>query len=500
MAAHDFGFFDVIDRNAELYPDREALVMGDVRWTMAQYRERCLRMAAGLLAAGLKPGDRVAVLDQNSLEYMVIFGAAAKAGLIVVPVNWRFNPEELDYVLADTTPAVVIAGAGFVETAARGGAARRFVISGSAEGFEPLSALEADPTGVDWPQVSPSDGAVIIHTAAVSGKPRGALLSQANLVALNAIAIRQYSLIPDDCHVCTLPLFHIAGLTIALSVMHAGGKNVILEKFDPAATLAAIEVERGTVFYSFPPMLDNLVEAQAEAQSDLSSLRVINGINPPDSIERFKPIAPQVKFATLFGQTESMNIVLGWFDDDPASAGRVTDLTRLAIVDDDDNPLPMGETGEIIVRGPTVFMGYWNLADETAYTFRHGWHHTGDMGRLGESGRLYYAGRKPDKELIKPGGENVYPAEVEGVILEHDSVAEVCVIGVPDEKWGEAIKAVCVAAPGRAIDPAELTEFVAGRLARYKKPKHVVVVDALPKAEGEKTDRAQVKQDHGGLF
>ena len=174
-------------------------------------------------------------------------------------------------------------------------------------------------------------------------------------------------------------------------------------------------------------------------------------------------------------------------------------LVTLALVDETDQPVATGQVGEIVVRSPLVFCGYWRREADNAFTFRNGWHHTGDMGRFDPDGYLFYAGRSPAKELIKTGGENVYPAELEKVIREHAAIAEVSVIGVPDPQWGEAVKAVCVCRPGKSVAPADLAEFVAGRLARYKRPKHVVFVDALPKTSAGAIDRAAVKQAQGGI-
>ncbi|MBW2324071.1 MAG: AMP-binding protein, partial [Deltaproteobacteria bacterium] len=184
----------------------------------------------------------------------------------------------------------------------------------------------------------------------------------------------------------------------------------------------------------------------------------------------------------------------------PGSAGKPSPLARVALFDDYDNEVPVGTPGEICVRSPVVFLGYWGRDEDNAFTFRNGWHHTGDVGRFDEQGYLWYVKRKAQKELIKPGGENVYPAEVEKVILSHESVEEVSVIGVVDKQWGEAIKAVCALKKGASLEPQELIDFVASKIARYKKPKHVVFVDALPKNQDGEIDRDQVKKDHGGKY
>ena len=219
-----------------------------------------------------------------------------------------------------------------------------------------------------------------------------------------------------------------------------------------------------------------------------------------EASKKLKEIAPNTTFMSGFGQTEAMLVTGGLMEERPGSAGKPTPISRVALFDDYDNEVPVGTPGEICVRGPAVFLGYWGRDEDNAYTFRNGWHHTGDIGRFDEDGYLWYVKRKAEKELIKPGGENVYPAEVEKTILEHEKVAEVSVIGVADQKWGEAIKAVCVLKPGESLDPQELAEFVASKIARYKKPQYVDFVDALPKTEDGEVDRDQVKKDHGGKY
>jgi long-chain acyl-CoA synthetase len=305
---------------------------------------------------------------------------------------------------------------------------------------------------------------------------------------------------PDDCHICILPLFHIAGLALAMAVMHAGGKNVIIERFDPELALQLIEKEKGTTFFNFAPILKMLMDKYEEGSYDISSIRNVSGLDHPENVERFLKLVPNAHYGIGFGQTEVMGVSGCLVQEKPGSAGKPSPFVRVALFDDSDNEVPVGTPGEICVRSPAVFLGYWGRDEDNAYTFRNGWHHTGDIGRFDEDGYLWYVKRKAEKELIKPGGENVYPAEVEKTILEHEKVAEVSVIGVQDEKWGEAIKAVCVLKPGESLDPQELAEFVASKIARYKKPQYVDFVDALPKTEDGEIDRDQVKKEHGGKY
>jgi long-chain acyl-CoA synthetase len=272
-----------------------------------------------------------------------------------------------------------------------------------------------------------------------------------------------------------------------------------MAKFDPAECARTIEAEKATTFAEFAPMLMNLLDKAAETGTSLSSLRAVIGLDTAETIGRFDKTCPDAWFWAVYGQSETSGLVtLSRWRERPGSAGQPTPLNVIAVVDELDQPVATGQVGEIVVRGPMVFCGYWRREEDNKVTFRNGWHHTGDMGRFDAEGYLFYAGRSPAKELIKPGGENVYPAEVEKVIGEHAAIAEVSVIGVPDPQWGEAVKAVCVCRPGKSVVASDLAEFVASKLARYKKPKHVVFVDTLPKTAAGAIDRTAVKQAHGG--
>jgi long-chain acyl-CoA synthetase len=221
------------------------------------------------------------------------------------------------------------------------------------------------------------------------------------------------------------------------------------------------------------------------------------GIDHTDTVKRFQDVTGGT-FWAVYGQSETSGITtIGPYFDKPGSAGRPLQLVEVEIVNDSGKILEPGKSGEIVVRGPQVFKGYWNLQEDTNYTFRDGWHHTGDMGRIDEEGYLWFEGRTLEKELIKTGGENVYPSEVENVIRQHPMVKDVAVIGVPDPQWGEAIKAVCALNSGSSLSEANLIEFVAGRIARFKKPRHVVFVSEIPKTSHGSVDREKIKADYG---
>ena len=330
----------------------------------------------------------------------------------------------------------------------------------------------------------------------MGGRPRGALLSHAGLLAANLQLAGCWNLSVHDVHLGVLPLFHASGLGLMLAVQQAGGATVVLPRFDPQAAARVISAEKVSVFAAFPPMLGALLDQAAKDGDDLSSLRHVTGLDSPDTINRFESVCPTARFWAAYGQCEVSGLVtMAPFRERPGSAGKATMLNRVCVVDDLDRPLPVGQSGEIVVRGPMVFGGYWNCDADNEFTFRNGWHHTGDMGRFDADGYLWYGGRSPAKELIKPGGENVYPAEVEKALLEHPAIAEAVVFGVPDAQWGEAIKAVCVCRAGQAVAAAELIEFVGTRIARFKRPKQVVFSATLPKNAQGLPDRARIKQE-----
>jgi acyl-CoA synthetase (AMP-forming)/AMP-acid ligase II len=309
--------------------------------------------------------------------------------------------------------------------------------------------------------------------------------------------IQQLSLGVDDRHLAALPLFHITGLELSLATMMAGGVNVVQDRFDPAAAVSLIDDNQVTLLASFPPLLTLLLDAADTAGSGLSSLRYVLGLEAPDVIQRLLA-GTQAAFWTGYGQSETTGVVtLIDVRERPGSVGRALPAAQVQCFDDSGKPVAVGAQGEIVVRGPLVFLGYWHDDDATRYAGRSGWHHTGDLGRLDEDGYLYYLGRKAEKELIKSGGENIYPAEVEHAIQQLPQVAAVCVIGVPDQTWGEAVKAVVEPKPGGELEAQDVISAVADRIASYKKPRLVVFVDQLPRTREGEIDRAAVKSKYG---
>ena len=448
-------------------------------------------------------GDRIGVLSKNNLEYFVLFGAAAALGAVMLPINWRLSSDEVGFILNDGSPKILFADKEY-QTVIRGikenlASVQIYCSLGLGDdGFVEFSSLLRSQDDFQRAEVGSEDGFVIIHTAAVAGRPRGALLSHANVLLADLHFDYLMNITSEDVHLSFLPLFHVGGLFMATAAFHAGSLNVNMNKFDAERALAMIQEKAVSFMMVFSPVLATLLEESVKKNVGLKSLRAITGIDTPQTIEKYQK-ATGGTFYSMYGQTETSCLAtFGPYSDRPGSAGRVLPLAEVRMVDDYDRPVLQGEVGEITVRGPMVFKGYWNLPEDTAYTFREGWHHTGDLGRFDQDGFLWYAGRKAEKELIKPGGENVYPAEVEKVILQHPAVEQAVVFGIPDPKWKEGIKAVCRLREGHTLEAQALIDFVGERIARYKKPQQVAFVRSLPLKGDGSPDRAKIKELYGG--
>jgi acyl-CoA synthetase (AMP-forming)/AMP-acid ligase II len=498
VGLRDFTLSDLIERNARLFPENTAFEFEDERVSHAQYLARAQRLAGSLAKAGVGAGDRIAILSNDNLDFVDCYGAAAWVGAILVPINRRLSADEIHYIVSDSAPKIVIADQAHQHIFGNGREAFSSVlhwlgIGGGAAPFTALDEFVAKAAGIARHAVAATAPVVMFHTAAVNGRPRGALISHAGLIASSSQLLHYWSLTPHDVNFGVLPLFHLAGLTMLVAAQHAGGTSIIVPRFDASEAVRSIRDRRATLLAEFPPILGSLLDNAADP-ADLASLRVVTGLDAPETIERFEKQCPSARFWAVFGQSETSGFVtMSSYRDRPGSAGRPTFLNTVAVVDDVDRPVPAGEVGEIVVRGPGVFAGYWNCEADTAVTLRNDWHHTGDNGAFDADGYLWYKGRSPAKELIKPGGENVYPAEVEAALVAHPAVLEAVVFGVPDPEWGEAVKSVCVFKPGQSATGEELIAFVANRIARYKRPKHVVFAAGLPKTASGAIDRNQVK-------
>jgi len=505
MGLYDFTIYNLINRNAVCFNDNEAWFEADDNRsvTFAQYKELVDRLAFGLQRSNIKKGDRIGVLGKNSLEYFLIYGAAAALGAIILPINWRLSADEINFNLNDCTPAALFVDAEFQKLVDGkkdnlSSVKNYYNLKPGGGDFFDFDSLMDNKCDFKIADVSNDDGFVIIHTAAVAGRPRGALLSHGNMLCANLHLNYCFNLTPKDVHLNLLPMFHVGGLMMAFCSFQTGVLNVNMSKFSANKAVELIADKKISVLFDFSPILASILEQHEETGKDIKSLRAVMGLDSPETIEKYQKATGGI-FYCIYGQTETSGIAtLGRYNDRPGSAGKMLQLGEVRLVDDYDRPVPIGQVGEITMKGPLIFKGYWNLPEDNEYTFRDGWHHTGDLGRFDDDGFLWYAGRKAEKELIKPGGENVYPAEVEKVILEHPAIESVVVFGVPDPKWKEGIKAVCRLKALQSLETRELIKFVGERIAGYKKPQYVEFVSNFPLLEDGAPDRAKIKEQYGG--
>ena len=502
-AARALTVYDMIARAAALHGGHPAVIQGERQWTFRQLLERIDALAAGLAGLGLAKGDRVCILAQNDVAYLDLYGACARQGIVAYPINWRLTAEEVERVLERAAPRMMVVDASTLNVV-EGWPQRKPAVAHwyrfgetAGGGFQAFASLYREGATAPPAEVGGDDTFAVISTAAVDVIPRGAALSHANIVTANLTAMAAFGTTAADRYLLALPLFHVTALGTALVHLHAGAANVMVSRYDAEEAVRLIDRHRITHVSDFPPVLATLLDAADKAGSRLPSLRDVAGLDAPPTIQRLHE-STGAKFWTGFGQSETTGFVsIQRVLDKPGAAGRPVPAAHVRLVDDYDRDVPVGTPGEIVVRGPLVFQGYFAQPDVTAYTLRNGWHHTGDVGRFDADGWLYYVKRKPEKELIKPGGENVYPAEVETVIVQLEGVSGVCVYGIPDVKWGEAIKAVVeVKAAGR-YTAQQVTDFVGSKIARFKRPHLVVFTDALPRTAEGAVDRDAVKAEFG---
>jgi acyl-CoA synthetase (AMP-forming)/AMP-acid ligase II len=501
MGLFDFTYYSIVCRNAALFGQKTAWYEAGTAKTISfqEMKEMTDSLAAGLRAKGIIKGDRIGVIGKNSLEYFLLYGAAAALGAVMLPINWRLSAGEVCFNLNDGKAKILFTDEEFEDMVGKIRAElptleHFYSLSGRIEKASAFSDLLVRADGFQPEDLSMDSGFLIIHTAAVAGRPRGALLTQSNIVFSSLEFIRSMSLHAEDVHLNILPLFHIGGLSMTISCFHAGATCLNLGKFDAEIAAQLIALKKATVMFDFSPILATLLEQAHKIGTDLSTLKKVIGLDSPETIIKYQEKTGGT-FYSFFGQTETSCLATVCpYNNRPGSAGQPVQTAEVMLVDDQDRQVKAGDTGEIVIRGPLVFKEYINLPDDTALTFRNNLHHTGDLGRFDPDGYLFYMGRKAEKELIKPGGENVYPAEVENAILLHPAIARTVVFGVPDPKWKEGIKAVCQLKEGYELTAKELIDFVGEKIARYKKPQYVEFITDLPLLANGSPDRVQIKK------
>ncbi|MBF6159785.1 acyl-CoA synthetase [Nocardia cyriacigeorgica] len=493
-----------IARRAASGPDRPAITFDGQTLTYGALLERVDRLAAELVAGGVRPGDRVGYLGLNHPDFLVTLFAASRAGAVFVPLNFRLTAAELGYILGDAGVHTLIADADRAEIVepvlAESGVGRSISLT-ARPGWEVLDELLAAREPIAEPRHPEADDvAVIMYTSGTTGRPKGAMLTHGNLFWNNVNALLSFDTLHDDVSLVCAPLFHIGGLNVTTLVsLQKGAHLVLMAAFDPAQALALIAEHKVTTMFGVPAMYLFMAQVPQFATTDLSSVRtfICGGAPVPEAlITRYGERG--VPFAQGYGLTETAPLALVLSTDDVATrigaAGhKVLPLSDVRLVDLDNNPVPEGERGEICVRGPQVMKGYWNNKAATdAVIDAEGWFHTGDIGQADQDGFVYVVDRV--KDMVITGGENVYPAEVENVLYRHPAVAEVAVLGLPHEKWGEAVTAVVATQPGASLTLDELREFARGDLAGYKVPLRLELVDALPRNASGKVLKYRLRE------
>jgi long-chain acyl-CoA synthetase len=513
---------DSLTRSAAARPDHPAVVDGDRRWTYAEFNALVNRLAHGLAGLGYSRADALGIASGNSAEFLALYYACAKLGVVAVPVNLGWRPDEVAYVLDHSKARGLAVETQLVKPmqdamAKVAGVAEVIVMPGlhAAYGQEPadrrwttVEELAETANSAAEPEcvIDDRDALSYLYTSGTTSFPKGVVGTHLAIYLESMSTALDSGWRAGDRFAAMMPMFHTAQLNaFCTPAVLAGATTYVLRGFDPEQWLDLIEKERITQVFGLPMMFRAALDHPSFPGRDLTSLRrAVYAMAPmPDELIRRCLDSFQCDFALLFGQTEmSPCATLFRPEHQLTHIGAVgTPITgvQVAIMDPQGNLLPPGELGEIVYRGPSTMAGYLDNAEATSTAFAHGWFHSGDVGRLGDDGVLWFADRY--KDVIKTGGENVASIEVEkAVYAAEPGVAEAVVVGLPHERWTEAITAVVVPGPGVTIDPDALIAGVRERLAGFKAPKAVIVVDELPKTSTGKIQKNLVREQHAAHY
>lgn len=504
----------IMDKNSMFYPKKPATIYGDKRISYSEINTRINKFANALTKLGVKKGDRVAVLLFNSDLYPQINFALAKKGAVGVPLNYRLKGKEIGYIVNNSEPVVFITEKAFLDLVSGISSGlpsvRHYIATDTEEAgvlnFEKLVAPELP--SFETVDVNENDLLFINYTSGTTGLPKGAMITHRNVLADATARAISFHYQEDDRVLIATPIFHAAAGLGLMSCFLFGATAVILRDFIPAQFLETIERERITAGGGVPAQVIFCLEDPSIGKFDYSSLRYWIYGAAPMPVDRIKAAmeAFKCKFLQGFGQTESTSFLTVLSAEDHSiedqelltkrltSCGRGAINIDVRVVDDNDHPVASGEVGEIVARSASVMKGYWKNPNATAETLRNGWLHTGDLATMDEEGYIYICDRK--KDMIISGAENIYPMEIENAISSHPGVLEVAVIGVPDPKWGEAVKAIVVPRPGVSLSEQEIIQYCAENIAGYKKPKSVEFLEALPRNATGKVLKFELREKY----
>jgi fatty-acyl-CoA synthase len=507
---------DLLHRTARRTPDKLAVVAGDLRMTYAEFDAAVNRCAHALSARGITKGDRLALLSHNCWQFAVLAFATAKLGVVLVPVNFMLGPDEVAYILQHAGARRIVAEDTLAPTAEK--AMTTAGIDGGLRGWIGLSGTspsagweDVDPWWCEGPATPPEaevgddDPLRLMYTSGTESRPKGVMLSSRSLIAQYVSCVVDGGMSADDVELHSLPMYHCAQLDCFFSVdIYLGATSIIVPAPDPATLLATIAREKVTKLFCPPTVWIALLRHPDFDTTDLSSMRKGYYGASPMPVEVLRELSrrlPDVALWNFYGQTEMAPLATILRPREQleraGSAGRAALNVETMLVDDENNPVPPGQVGEIVHRSPHATLGYYQDEDKTAQAFAGGWFHSGDLGVMTEDGYLSVVDRK--KDMIKTGGENVASREVEECLYQLDSVAEVAVFGISHPHWIEAVTAVVVPKPGAQLTSEQVQAHARDRLAGYKRPKYVVFADALPKNPSGKILKRELRRQHAGL-
>lgn len=501
---------DAFHRSVVRNKDREALIFGDRLWTYHALDEAVNRLANGLLALGLKPGERVAAYGKNSDMYVILWLACTRAGFIHVPINYALVESELEYIVEQSRSAALFYDPAIAEHVKHVQPRLSCRLYGTMYGGDELDLLRiAQGEGNIEPPEMPldeNDVVQLLYTSGTTSRPKGAMMTHRALLAEYMSVIIECQTDSSDRSLAPLPLYHSAQMhAFVMPQLLVGARIVLLPAPEPATVLRLIEEEKINTFFAPPTVWIALLRHPDFDRRDLSSLtKGFYGasIMPLPVLQELARRLPNARLFNAYGQSEMAPVATVLKPEDhkdrPASAGRPAINVETRVVDEQMRDMPPGELGEIVHRSPHAMIGYWDKPEETAEAFRGGWFHSGDVGYLDEAGYLYVVDRI--KDIINTGGVVVSSREVEECLYTHPAVAEVAVIAVPDEKWIEAVTAVVTLKQGAKLDPQELIEYAKGKLAPFKVPKHVFIVDDLPRNTAGKLLKRELRARYADLL
>jgi len=500
---------ELLSTRAKLTPDRQALYDAHTgqMYTYAALNQRANRLANALRDCyGLQKGERVSILAHNCVAYVDLLYGLGKIAAIFAPLNWRLTARELTYIVNDCQPKVLVCGPEFVPLLAEIQRSTQVPVIISLEGADipgaqPYEELleQASAEEPRRPELHPDDAYCILYTSGTTGQPKGAVLPHRQVLwnAINTVV--SWGLSEEDISPILTPMFHSGGLFVFLvPLFYIGGQIILVRAFDAEETLKLIVEKKCSVILGVPTLFQVWMNSPYFKQADFSHVHffISGGAPCPPALIKAWSQLKDVVMRQGYGLTEVGVNCFSMTDEDAlrkaGSVGKPIFHSRMRLVDPEGNDVPLGETGELIISGPTVCSGYWHNAEATASTIKGGWFHTGDMARLDKEGYYYIVGRC--KDMIISGGENIYAAEVEAVFREHPSVADVALIGQPDKKWGEIGLMIVVRKPEAQVTGETLLEFCQGRLAKYKIPKRVEFLPSLPYTPYGKVLKAELRK------